>query len=172
MLTQRLAAGEEPELTYGKLMERLLFMKMNNKAFYRHLIPFAERRLKAIKLPLEPPVVVWGDASYSMDVSIRTSTIIASLLTVLSNAEIFFFNVDSFAPPKLPSTIPDVLDVAINTRADGLTANACALRRFYDERVPVKFFVMVTDEIENEPSGGTFFAQLFYRYYMEVSASV
>ncbi len=109
--------------------------------FYRFLIPIAERRLKAIKLPLEPPVVVWGDASYSMDVSIRTSTIIASLLTVLSDAEIFFFNVQSFAPPSLPATIPQVLDVALNTRADGLTANACALRKYYDERKPVKFMV-------------------------------
>ncbi len=27
---------------------------------------------------------------------------------------------------------------------------------------------MVTDEIENEPSNGTFFAQLFYKYYTEI----
>ncbi len=32
VLAARLQANEEPELTYGKLMERLLFMKMNNKA--------------------------------------------------------------------------------------------------------------------------------------------
>lgn len=168
VLTQRLEKGEDPELPYGKLMERILFMKMGNKPFYQLLLPIAERRLKAIKLPLEPPVVVFGDASYSMDVAIRVSTIIASLLTVLADADIFFFNVNSFAPPQQPATIPQVLDVALNTKADGLTATACTLRRYYDERKPVKFFIMVTDEIENEPSNGTFFAQLFYRYYVEV----
>lgn len=168
VLTQRLASGEDPELAYGKLMERILYMKMSNKSFYELLLPIAERRLKAIKLPLEPPVVVFGDASYSMDVAIRVSTIIASLLTVLADADIQFFNVDSFAPPVKPYTIPQVLDVALNTKADGLTATACTLKRYYDEKKPIKFFIMVTDEIENEPSNGTFFAQLFYRYYMEV----
>lgn len=97
-------------------MERILFMKMNNKPFYHLLLPIAERRLRAIRLPLEPPVVVFGDASYSMDVAIRVSTIIASLLTVLANADIFFFNVASFAPPQLPSSIPQVLEVALNTK--------------------------------------------------------
>jgi hypothetical protein len=168
VLTERLAKGEDPELAYGKLMERILFMKMNGKSFYELLLPLAERRLKAIKLPLEPPVVVFGDASYSMDVAIRVSTIIASLLTVLADADIQFFNVDSFAPQNLPSTIPQVLDVALNTKADGLTATACTLKKYYDEKKPIKFFIMVTDEIENEPSQGTFFAQLFYKYYMEV----
>lgn len=168
VLTRRLEAGEDPELPYGKLMERILYMKLSNKPFYALLLPFAERRLKSIKLPLEPPVVVFGDASYSMDVAIRVSTIIASLLTVLADADIFFFNVNSFAPPNAPSTIPQVLNVALNTKADGLTATACTLKRYYDEKKPVKFFIMVTDEIENEPSGGTFFAQLFYKYYVEV----
>ncbi len=168
VLSQRLAGGEDPELPYGKLMERILFMKMNNKPFYALLLPIAERRLKSIRLPLERPVVVFGDASYSMDVAVRVSTIVASLLTVLADADIFFFNVASFAPPQLPSSIAGVLDVALNTKADGLTAPACTLREFYDKKKPVKFFIVVTDEIENEQSNGTFFAQLFYKYYMEV----
>lgn len=49
-----------------------------------------------------------------------------------------------------------------------MTANCCAIKRYYDEKIPVRFFIMVTDEIENEPSEGSFFAQLFYRYYTEV----
>jgi hypothetical protein len=87
---------------------------------------------------------------------------------VLADADIFFFNNSFFAPAQKPSTIPQVLDVALNTKADGLTATACTLREFYEKKKPVKFFIMVTDEIENEPSNGTFFAQLFYRYYVEV----
>ena len=128
-------------------MERILYMKQNGKSFYEHLLPIAERRLKSIKLPLEPPVVVFGDASYSMDVAIRVSTIIASLLTVLADADIQFFNVETFAPSKMPKTIPQVLDVALNTKADGLTATACTLKRFYDEKKPVKFFIMVNSSL-------------------------
>ncbi len=136
--TKRLENGEDPELPYGKLMERLLFLRMNNKAFYHLLMPIAERRLRSIRLPLERPVVVFGDASYSMDVAIRVSTIISSLLTVLAGASIFFFNVSPFAPPHAPTTIPQVLDVALNTKADGLTATACCLREYYEQKKVVK----------------------------------
>lgn len=65
-----------------------------------------------------------------MDVSIRTSTIIASLLTVLSDAEIFFFNTSTFAPPQVPSTVTQVLDVALNTRADGQEAPRLSFHLF------------------------------------------
>ena len=64
-----------------------------------------------ISLPLEPPVVVLGDASYSMDVAIRTATIIASLLSFLADAELKFFNDQLFDPPLVPRTIEEVLRV-------------------------------------------------------------
>jgi hypothetical protein len=54
-------------------MERILHLRMTGKNFYHLLLPIAERRLKSIRLPLQKPVVVFGDASYSMDVAIRVS---------------------------------------------------------------------------------------------------
>jgi len=169
IIDRRLATGEEPQFSYGKFMERLLIFKQNNSPFMDKLIPLAEKRLKQIRLPLEPPVVVLGDASYSMDVAIRTSTIIASLLCALCNADLRFFNVESFPPVKIPRTVEEVLDVALNTQADGLTAPACTLMEYYRTRTPIKCFIVVTDEIENEAYQGTYFAQLFYKYYTEVS---
>jgi hypothetical protein len=62
-----------------------------------------------VQLPLDPPVVVLGDASYSMDVAIRTATVIGSLLTALTNAELRFFNVQSIPPHVVPRTIEQVL---------------------------------------------------------------
>jgi len=149
-------------------MERLLFFKMCGAPFYNKLIPIAEKRLQKIRLPLEPPVVVLGDASYSMDVAIRTATIIGSLLSALTNADLRFFNVESFAPPIIPRTIHEVLECATRTKADGLTAPACTIWEPYEKKEVVKFFVVVTDEIENEKSQGEFFAQLFYKYHKEV----
>ena len=40
---------------------------------FDRLLPFAEDRLRATTLELEAPVAVLGDASFSMDVAIRTS---------------------------------------------------------------------------------------------------
>jgi hypothetical protein len=168
IIDRRLANGEEPDFSYGKLMERLLFFRQSQAVFFDRLIPIAERRLHQIELPLEPPVVVLGDASYSMDVAIRTSTIIASLLAALCDADLRFFNVQSFPPHLVPRNVEQVLDVATNTRADGLTAPGCGIWEFYQSRTVVKSFIVVTDEIENEPFREHFFAQLFYRYYTEV----
>ena len=168
LIDRRLEAGDEPDFSYGKFMERLLFFRQQNAVFLPRLIPIAERRLHDIELPLEPPVVVLGDASYSMDVAIRTSTIIASLLAALCDADLRFFNVHSFPPHLVPRTVEQVLDVATNTRADGLTAPGCGIWEYYQARTVVKSFVVVTDEIENEPFREHFFAQLFYRYYTEV----
>jgi len=168
IISQRLKSGEIPNLPYGKLMERLLYCKMNKFPFADQLIPVAEKRLEQIHLPLDPPVVVLGDASYSMDVAIRTATVIGSLLTALANADLRFFNVASLPPHVVPRTIQQVLDVATQTRADGLTAPACTLLEYYKKKQIVKFFVMVTDEIENIPSEGHYFAQLFWKYSVEV----
>jgi len=82
---------ERPSFAYGKLMERLLYFKSINAPFFKKLIPFAEERLANIQLTLESPVVVIGDASYSMDVAIRVSTVIASVLCCLCGAEKIFY---------------------------------------------------------------------------------
>lgn len=59
-------------------------------------------------LPLEAPIAVLGDASSSMDVAIRTSTIIASILTAITNAKLSFFHTENIVPDKLPETVEQV----------------------------------------------------------------
>ena len=164
----RLEKGEEPKFSYGKFMERLLYFKEMCSPFFALLIPIAEKRLKEISLPLEPPVMVIGDASFSMDVAIRTSTIIASLMVVLSNAKLRFFNDKVVEPPLLPKNASQVIEVTEKAQADGLTAPAASIWDLYKKKEKVRYFIMVTDEIENEKFNDTFFAQLFYKYCMEV----
>lgn len=169
IIRERLQAGEKVTLGYGKLMERLLYFKRTkNTEFFDLMIPLAQRRLEAIKLNLEAPCVVLGDASYSMDVAVRTATIIASVLTILTAAELKFFHVAVLDPPKPVKNVQDVIEVAEAVKADQLTAPACALLPYYERRMPVKCFVVVTDEIENEKFGEYYFPHLFKKYYEEV----
>lgn len=170
IIQEKLQGGEPLKMGYGKLMERLLTFKALGAPFLQAMIPAAEEKLVSFRLPLEPPVVCFGDASYSMDVAIRVSTIIASVMAAITSADLRFFNTESLAPPKMPRTIEDVLDLTMSVRADKLTAPAVALMEYLEKRIPVKTFVVVTDEVENLPhaESGEFFAQLFYRYRREV----
>ena len=105
-------------------------------------------------LSLEAPIVVIGDASGSMEVAIRTSSIIAGLLTALTSAKLCFFNTENRYAPYLPKTIEEVLQLAVDTRAGGGTTPASSLWPFYDKKEVVKTFIMVTDEEENGQKEG------------------
>ena len=60
------------------------------------------------RLPLEAPIVVIGDKSGSMEVAIRTSTIIASLLTAITSARLVFFNTENHDAAFIPETVEQV----------------------------------------------------------------
>ena len=50
-------------------------------------------------------MVVIGDKSASMDVAIRTSNIIASLVARISDAELVFFDSVNVPAPYIPTTV-------------------------------------------------------------------
>ena len=60
------------------------------------------------RLKLESPIVVVGDRSGSMQVAIRTSTIIASILTALTQAKLVFFNTENMDAEFNPETVEHV----------------------------------------------------------------
>lgn len=169
VLRARLEAGERPTLGYGKLMERLMYFDALDLPFAALLLPVAEARLRAIQLALDAPVYCFGDASYSMDVAIRCSTIIGSVLASLTDAPLRFFSDRVVALPHAPRTTREVMDAVRTVRADGLTAPACALWPLYRERVAAKFVVMVTDEVENVRADGEYWPTLYARYVRDVA---
>ncbi|XP_046353940.2 uncharacterized protein LOC124133552 [Haliotis rufescens] len=186
----RLEKGHQVSLPNGKLLERLLTLKMirenipfdpsysgwdvprienpTKASFHPDLVTLAEDRLRNIKLCLESPVVVMGDASGSMDVAVRTSTIIASLLTAVTSAKLVFFNEWTRDAPYLPKTVQQCLELAVTIRAEGGTAPAASLYPFYKEREVVKTFIVVTDEEEMDECEGYRFCPLFKKYHAEV----
>lgn len=163
-ITERLRAGEEPSFGYGKLMERLFAARDLKAPFWRLLLPLAERRIARHILPIDPPVVVLGDASSSMTVAIRVATIIGSVLTVLARADLRFFNQALVKPPAVPRRIADVLKVADTIRATGMTAPAAALWPSLARREEVRSFMVVTDEEENTTYKGLLFDAVLERY--------
>jgi len=171
VVKKRLQSGERPGFSYGTLMDRLLYCHKNKFSFFEDLIPIAEKRLAELDVPLEPPVVILADASGSMEVAIRTATIIGSLMTVLTKADLRFFSATNRGPPdnKMPSTIADVLYVTENVKAGGGTAPAASLYPSYENKEKVNFFVVVTDEEENQQYKEYNFCPLFKKYREEVN---
>ena len=140
---------------------------------YSDLILVAEGQLQKIKLPLESPVGILADASYSMEIAIRTATILSSLLTAICSAKLTFFHGQMFPPAFTPKNVEDVLTLALTTNVGGGTANAAALLPYYLEKEIIKTFIMVTDEEENESiemaDGSKIrFFKLFLKYREEV----
>ena len=58
-------------------------------------------------------MVVIGDKSGSMEVAIKTSNIIASLLTKMANADLVFFDSKNVLPPFIPKNVKEVSDCKI-----------------------------------------------------------
>jgi len=172
-LQSLLSAGEVPKFNYGKLMERIMYFKSLKTeqalSIFELLVPIAEHRLTSMSLDLEPGVVVAGDASFSMDVAVRTATVIGAVISLLADeARLKFFHVSLFDPPIQPQTIREVVHVAEHVKADNMTAPGCLIEPYLREKKVVKCFVIVTDEVENVKHGVEYFPELFARYYRDV----
>jgi hypothetical protein len=181
----RLERNEQITLPYGKLMERLLLFKTlrNEKkmaafdydsSLFSLIIPQAESQLMKFKSTVPGPVAILGDASSSMNVAIRTATIISSLLTAICSAKLTFFNQADFSADSDPKNVSDVIEVALKTEASGSTSPAASLVPYFDKRELVRTFIIVTDEEENTNAstkdGRSWrFKDLFMEYRKEVS---
>ena len=65
---------------------------------------------------------------------IETSTIIGSLLTAMTDADLTYFNQAPVPAPFAPQTVPQVLEAARSTKASGGTAPAAGLWEAYAEK--------------------------------------
>eukprot|EP01090_Pellita_catalonica_P017627 TRINITY_DN5360_c0_g1_i1.p1 TRINITY_DN5360_c0_g1~~TRINITY_DN5360_c0_g1_i1.p1 ORF type:complete len:447 (-),score=59.53 TRINITY_DN5360_c0_g1_i1:30-1370(-) len=168
IVRDRLLDGDLPTLTIGKLLQRLLDLKEKGSTFYPMLIPFADRMLQSLSLPLEPPVVVIGDASGSMQVAVKTAIIIGGLIACLCNAELRFFDSKPRPNEKAPKSVSEVIALASRVRASGGTANAASLWESYENKQKVNWFIMTTDEEENQAYKSYRWLPLWKKYLAEV----
>jgi len=197
VIYERLESGEESNLPYGKLMERIMYCSniatvdygdpawgksadwsdwgcsepeapKKPRDFVKFLTIEAERNLGEIKFNLEEPVVVIGDMSGSMNVAIRTSNIIASLVAAVAHGELVFFDEYNVIPPFIPKDVEGVMQLCKEIQARGSTIPAVSLYPYYEKKKIVKTFVIVTDEGENGFHNGYRFGELFKKYYDEI----
>jgi len=189
VIKNRLVSGEEFVDTtgkgrdsFGKLMERLLFLKKRRVSFLPMLEIYTEEMLAKIKIPTTKKVVVLGDASSSMQVAVEAATIVGSVINSALNGTLSFFNSADFKPPVQPRTVADVLKVSDAVRASGSTAPVASLWPYLEKKIVRDLFIVVTDEEENTGCNGEWlssqikhdkgtlkFAAAFKRYLEEVN---
>lgn len=178
-------ATEELNMPYGELMKRIQMLKETN-AFpniLSKLLEIAENKLSRYHILLNSfatsskeigqSIVVLGDASASMDMAIKTSSIITSILVKLWNAKMHLFRGIDEPITETPTNVRDVIDMMDKFKANGTTAPSASLYPYYDKKEIVTRFILVTDEEENYDYDGTnddkkFFAELFKKYREDV----
>ncbi|KKM21230.1 hypothetical protein LCGC14_1637540 [marine sediment metagenome] len=165
---------EGADMPYGALMKHLQNLD-TELPVAKELTRIAGIRLEEYDIDIQHPVVVLGDASSSMDVAIRTSSIITSVLCSLFDAKLHLFRTVDEPIENPPRTVQDVVKMGRELRADGCTAPGASLKPFLDTKEIVKTFIIVTDEIENTSASGAWlgnseewFAPLFRKYREEV----
>jgi hypothetical protein len=139
---------EKPEFGFGKLMERVLVMKEHNvKEIYEPLLNIANEKLEMLKIKLPANIAILGDASSSMGVAIRTSSILSCVLSALYDADLRFFRTRD-QPIKYknkPKTAYDVVKLASELQATNTTAPAASLYPYFEKKNEIGLFVVVTD---------------------------
>ena len=170
IIEDKLNAGEKVSFSYGKLMERIFTLNKSssNKQIVEKLIDQAENQLREISLTLKSPIAVLGDKSSSMQVCVTTSNIIASLLTMICDAHINFFDSEVVEAPFYPSSVESVLKLSETIRAGRTTAPAASLWPFYEKKQPINTFIVVTDEEENTSYNDFRFTELYKKYTEEI----
>lgn len=170
----RLINGEELNMPYGELMKRIQNMRENiiksslvNKLIDK-LIDLAEFKLCNYHITIEQPIVVFGDASGSMDIAIKTSSIITSILVKLCNAKMHLFRDKDEIIEDTPKNVNDVLTMMEKFKAHNATAPVFSLLPYYIRKEVIKTFILVTDEEENGKYENKDFADIFKLYREEV----
>lgn len=176
-LINRLDAGEEIEMPYGELMKRIQMLKeegIKSELLLNKLVSIAEIKLVGYKIDIEQPVVVLGDASASMDVAVKTSSIITSILVKICNAKMHLFRNKDEPILNPPTNVKEVLATMEKFKAHSCTAPAASLYPYYNRKEVIKTFILVTDEVENADYNGQtshkkgLFADIFQKYRNEV----
>jgi hypothetical protein len=149
---------ERLTVPYGEIMKRLIsFYEAENVniEMAERLSKIASDELESFHSYIEQPVVVFGDASASMDVAIMTSSIITSVLCSISNAKLHLFRGHDEPVANPPRTVGDVITMGMKCKANGTTAPVACLMPYLEKKEVVKTFIVVTDEVENADGTGS-----------------
>ena len=131
---------------------------------YEKLLGLAEEKLHTYKLNLESPVAIFGDGSGSMEIAIKTSSIIMSILCAICNAEMNIFRNKCEFIDVPPTCVNDVIHFNEITKASNSTNPAASLAPYYISGKKINTIIVITDEEENQKEMNMSFWQLFDVY--------
>jgi len=139
---------DEINLSYGKIVD--LISKTNNQEILQELLMLGDGRLKQYKINESfEPVAVFGDQSSSMEIAIKTSGIITSLLCYICNAALHMFHSESDHIVNPPRSITDAVKFGREVKTKGYTCPAASMLYYYNRKEVVKTIIIITDEQEN-----------------------
>lgn len=153
-------------LSYGKIVD--LISKTTNDEVLKELISLGEQKIQNYKLDVDQPIAVFGDQSGSMEIAIKTSGIITSLLCFICNAHLHLFHSIDNHIKNPPRNICDAVKFGKEVRTEGSTNPAASLLHYYERKEEIKTIILITDEEENQSAKGFRFADLYKRYITEV----
>ena len=155
------------QISYGTIVD--IISKTTNKQILNELLRLGEMRLLEYNIKSTGHIAVLGDQSGSMEVAIRTSGIIISLLCYICKASLHMFASENTTYINPPRTIEEAVEFGKNVRASGGTSPAASLMYLYKSKIVAKTIIIVTDEEENVPCEGYNFAKLYNKYFNEIS---
>ncbi|KYQ88189.1 hypothetical protein DLAC_10873 [Tieghemostelium lacteum] len=160
------------QMSYGLLLEKAMLFQRQGNPIFNDLLPLVRHSLDTLldRISLPPPIAVLGDASASMDVAIRLSTIIGSLLTQLTkNSALKFFNHLPIWAPINVKNLNEVFQASNLIKGSGSTCPSAGLYPFYESKQSLSYIILVSDMEENTSYHGYSFCQLYEKYLTEVS---
>lgn len=136
---------------------------------YENFLTKSEEQLKKYMLNFENnKIAIFGDASGSMEIAIKTSSIIMSILCAISNAEMSLFRNANEKITNPPKDVKDVVKFNETCKAGGGTAPATCLEPYYNSGKKLDTIIIVTDEEENGYCQGMYFSQMFDLYCKKI----
>lgn len=168
----RLRKEKNVNLSYGKIAD--IISKTDDKEILSELVSLAERKAEQFSLSKECeqrvcPVAILCDASSSMEVAIKTSSIITSLLTCATNASLDVFGSDNLHIKNPPRTVEEGVKFGKEMKTRGCTCCASSIGHYYDRKQLVNTFIIVTDEEENTKYKNQMFDDVYLKYINEIN---
>ncbi len=125
--SEGLAAGT---LGYGILVDVL--GKVSMPKLRCVLTEVATSMLEKYKSNVSGRVAIFVDASSSMQVAIKTSSIVSSMICALTNADMYVFRDHNEIVKNPPKSVTQAIEFARTVHADGCTSPVSCMRYIFD----------------------------------------
>jgi hypothetical protein len=168
----RLKEVEDVDLSYGKIAD--IISKTDDVEILSELVSLAERKSEEFILDDDCktrvcPVAVLCDASSSMEIAIKTSSIITSLLTCATDASLDVFGSNNLHIDNPPRTVQEGVKFGKEMKTRGCTSCASSIGHYYERNQVVNTFIIVTDEQENTQWKNMMFDDVYLKYIEEIN---